>query len=196
MSLDRTGRGMPAWVCDSCGRPAAICRGSIWVRVRMSVEVAQPSGSVVARLHGAFNVVAGLWPLLHRRSFEAVFGPKQDYWLASTVALLLAGNGTVQLMAASTPHGLASARRIGAETALALASVDLVNVARGRISRTYLFDAAVELGWLWVWARQRSIARPSWSESLCLGWSPQVLRVAVVQSMFPMMCSTCRTIAI
>jgi hypothetical protein len=124
----------------------------------MSDEVAQPSGSVVARLHGAFNVAAGLWPLLHRRSFEAVFGPKQDYWLASTVALLLAGNGTAQLMAASTPHGLASARRIGAETALALASVDLVNVARGRISRTYLFDAAVELGWLWVWARQRSIA--------------------------------------
>jgi hypothetical protein len=116
---------------------------------------------VVARLHGAFNVAAGLWPLLHRRSFEAVFGPKQDYWLASTVALLLAGNGTVQLMAASTPHGLASARRVGAATAVALASVDLVNVGRGRISRTYLLDAAVELGWLWVWARQRSIVPTS-----------------------------------
>jgi hypothetical protein len=111
---------------------------------------------MASRAQGAFYVASGLWPLLHRRSFEAVFGPKQDYWLAATVALLLVGTGTVQAMAPSTPDGLASARRIGAATAAALASVDLVNVGRGRISRMYLIDAAAELGWLWVWARTRT----------------------------------------
>lgn len=113
------------------------------------------SDSLAARAQGAFYVASGLWPLLHRRSFEAVFGSKQDYWLAATVALLLVGTGTVQIMAPPTTDGLASARRIGSATAVALASVDLVNVGRGRISRMYLLDAAAELGWLWVWARTR-----------------------------------------
>jgi hypothetical protein len=120
---------------------------------RMKVESSQ-STSLVARAQGVFNIASGLWPLLHRQSFEAVLGPKQDYWLATTVGLLLAGNGTVQLMAPSTPHGLASARAVGAATSLALASVDLVNVARGRISRMYLLDAAAQLGWVCLWARE------------------------------------------
>jgi hypothetical protein len=114
-----------------------------------------PHGVVVARAHGAFYVASGLWPLLHRRSFEAVFGRKRDYWLATTVALLLIGNGTVQLSAPSTTAGIASARRIGVSTATTLASIDLVNVGRGRISRTYLIDGAAELLWLWAWARTR-----------------------------------------
>jgi hypothetical protein len=118
---------------------------------------------VLARAQGAFCLASGLWPLLHRRSFEAVFGPKRDYWLAATVALLLVGNGTVQLTARPTATGVASARNLGTATALALASSDLVNVGRGRISRTYLIDAAAELGWIWAWARttRRSLGRPS-----------------------------------
>jgi hypothetical protein len=118
---------------------------------------------VLARAQGAFCVASGLWPLLHRRSFEAVFGPKRDYWLAATVALLLIGNGTAQLTAPSTAAGVASARNLGTATALGLASSDLVNVGRGRISRTYLIDAAAELAWVWVWARttRSSLGRPS-----------------------------------
>jgi hypothetical protein len=107
----------------------------------------------MARAHGSFNVVSGLWPLLHRRSFEAVLGPKQDYWLVATVALLLLGNGAAQLAAQNSPDALASARRLGLATAAGLLSVDLVNVARGRISKMYLLDAAAELGWLAAWMR-------------------------------------------
>jgi hypothetical protein len=134
------------------------------VRVPGAVRVQEgPRGLVLARAQGGFCVASGLWPLLHRRSFEAVFGPKRDYWLAATVALLLVGNGTVQLTAPSTAAGVASARKLGTATALALASADLVNVARGRISRAYLIDAAAELAWLWAWARTtpRSPGRPN-----------------------------------
>ena len=95
---------------------------------------------------------------MHRRSFEAVLGPKRDYWLAATVALLLVGNGAVQISAPSTPDGVVYARQIGAATAIALASVDLINVGRGRISRTYLVDALAEVGWLWAWARTTRIS--------------------------------------
>src|SRR4051812_12622163 len=85
---------------------------------------AKAAGSVLARSQGVFNVAAGLWPLIHRRSFEALFGPKRDYRLAATVALLMAGNGTVQLSAPSTAEGTAFARRVGVATAATLASVD------------------------------------------------------------------------
>ncbi|WP_223274031.1 hypothetical protein, partial [Nocardia cerradoensis] len=57
----------------------------------------QVRGLALARAHGAFNLVGGLWPLVSVRSFEAVFGPKQDRWLQYTVGGLLAGTGVVQL---------------------------------------------------------------------------------------------------
>jgi hypothetical protein len=115
------------------------------------------SEAAMARAHGSFNVVSGLWPLLHRRSFEAVLGPKQDYWLVATVALLLLGNGAAQLAAQNSPDALASARRLGLATAAGLLSVDLVNVARGRISKMYLLDAAAEMGWLASWMQTRPL---------------------------------------
>jgi hypothetical protein len=119
--------------------------------------MAQASGGKaavrLARLHGGFNVISGAWPLLHRRSFEAVLGPKRDYWLVSTVALLLLGNGTVQLTAPDTVDGLAMARRLGMVTAASLGLIDMVNVPRERVSRMYLVDAAVEAAWLLVWTR-------------------------------------------
>jgi hypothetical protein len=61
-------------------------------------------GVGLARDHGAFNVVGRLWPLLHRRRFEAVFGPKKDHWLQYTVAGLLAGNGAAQILATFPPQ--------------------------------------------------------------------------------------------
>ncbi|WP_181697104.1 hypothetical protein [Nocardia sp. GTS18] len=103
--------------------------------------------AALARAHGAFNVVGGVWPLLNRRSFEAIFGQKYDRWLQFTVAGLLAGNGLVQLTAARTPAGLASARRLGLTTAGWLLTIDLIYVPKGTIR----IDAAMEIGWLAAW---------------------------------------------
>jgi hypothetical protein len=65
------------------------------------------SATKLARAHGAFNVVSGLWPLLHLPSFELVSGPKVDRWLVRTVAGLLLGNGTLQLAAPGSAERVA-----------------------------------------------------------------------------------------
>ncbi|MCZ0206009.1 hypothetical protein AB0F45_11880 [Streptomyces achromogenes] len=114
-------------------------------------DLAPGRGMAVA--HGAFNVVGGLWPLVHLRSFEWVFGPKTDVWLQMTTGGLLASCGLAQLAAAAGPGGPAHARRIGLGTALTLLAVDLVYVPRGRIRPTYLLDAAMQTGWITGWLR-------------------------------------------
>lgn len=108
---------------------------------------------VLARAQGACNLAGGLWPLLHVRSFEWVFGRKDDRWLELTVAGLLVVNGAAQLLAADTADAVAVARRLGVGTALTLLIVDLVNVPRRRVPPTYLLDAAVEAGWIVAWLR-------------------------------------------
>jgi hypothetical protein len=120
---------------------------------------ARIAGRGLATAHGVFNVVGGLWPLLDLRSFERVLGPKTDRWLVQTVAGLMIGNGVTQLAAARTPSALPSARRVGLGTAATLAAIDLVHVPRGRIARTYLVDAAMEILWLLAWASPRRTAR-------------------------------------
>lgn len=105
------------------------------------------------RRHGTFNLRSGLWPLVHLRSFESVFGPKTDRWLVRTVAGLLITNGIAQLSAPDTPAGDAQARRLGIGTAATLAAIDLAYAPAGRINRIYLLDALIELAWIHRWQR-------------------------------------------
>jgi hypothetical protein len=109
----------------------------------------------LARLHGTVNAAGGLWPLLHMRSFEAVFGPKTDRWLVRTVSGLLLAIGLVQLGTRRDPHSIEQSRRIGLGTSSALAAVDITYAPGGRISRMYLADAAVQLGFICAWIRRR-----------------------------------------
>ncbi|KDN77343.1 hypothetical protein ABZ568_18190 [Streptomyces olindensis] len=119
------------------------------------------SADAIALAHGAFNVVGGLWPLLHLRSFEWVFGPKTDVWLQMTTGGLLTSAGLAQLTAATDPRGPAHARRIGLGTAVTLLAVDLVYVPKGRIRPTYLLDAAMQTGWITAWLRASAVSRRS-----------------------------------
>jgi|SRR5215212_8702816 len=107
---------------------------------------------LVSRLHGAFNVVGGIWPLLHMRSFEAVLGPKVDRWLVYTVAGLMVSIGMAQLSTSPDPASVRQARRIGIGCAATLAGIDVVYVPLRRISPVYLIDALTEAGWLIAWA--------------------------------------------
>jgi hypothetical protein len=62
-------------------------------------------------------------------------------------------NGLIQLTTSSTAGGVRQARRLGVGTAAVLATIDLVYVAARRISKMYLVDAAVEVGWILAWCR-------------------------------------------
>jgi hypothetical protein len=108
-------------------------------------------GVGLARAHGVANLAGGLWPLLHLRSFEMVFGPKTDRWLVKTVAGLLIVNGITQLATSSSADSMRQARRLGVGTAAVLAVVDMIYVSAGQISKMYLVDAAVEVAWIMAW---------------------------------------------
>ncbi len=107
----------------------------------------------LARAQGVFNLAGGAWPLLHRRSFEGLFGTKDDEWLQQTVGALLVAAGCSQLLAAREPGGHAHARRTGLGTAVSLLAIDLMYVPTGRIRWTYLLDAAAETAWILAWLR-------------------------------------------
>lgn len=111
-----------------------------------------------ARAQAAYYLATGVWPLLSRRSFEAVTGPKADFWLAQTVGVLAAVIGGTIGLAVRRRRVTPEVSFLGVASALGFAAVDVVSVAKGRISRVYLLDAAVEGAFVAGWAR---LCRPA-----------------------------------
>jgi hypothetical protein len=114
-----------------------------------------PARHPIATANGWFNVVTGLWPVLHIRSFEAVTGPKADRWLVKSVGLLLAAIGLTQIQA----HSERDAATLGVGTACSTLAIDVFYVLRKRISRVYLIDAAMEAAWIGAWVRSGAFSR-------------------------------------
>jgi hypothetical protein len=108
-----------------------------------------PAPEILARAHGVFNIISGLWPLVHMPSFEKVFGPKADKWLVQTVAGLLLVIGWTQF--SDSDAGGRRARRLGVGTSATLLTIDVVYVSSGTLRWTYLLDAVAEAGWLVAW---------------------------------------------
>jgi hypothetical protein len=119
----------------------------------------------LARIHGMANIVGGVWPLVHMKSFERVLGTKVDRWLVQTVAGLLVTIGCVQ--ARSTERSVQQSRNLGIGTAATLLAIDLRYAIPRRISRVYLLDAALEAGALamWLTVGRRSNGDPGASAS-------------------------------
>jgi hypothetical protein len=112
----------------------------------------------VASVQAAFYVGTGVWPLVHRRSFERVTGRKTDFWLAQTVGLTVTTIGIGLAHAVARRRGVPpELRTVAATSAAGLALVDFSFVARGRISKIYLADAAAEVALIaaWLLARDR-----------------------------------------
>jgi hypothetical protein len=111
------------------------------------------TGRRIAALQAAFYISTGVWPLLHQHSFERVTGPKVDFWLAQTVGATVAAIGAGLAHAASQPRQVSPELRTVAMTSAAgLTLIDLIFVARRRISPIYLLDAAAEAALLAAWA--------------------------------------------
>jgi hypothetical protein len=113
-----------------------------------------PTRRVVAGSQAAYYLTTGILPLASRRAFESITGPKRDFWLVQTVGALVGVTGASLALAARDSRAVeeASIKTLAIGSALSLAAVDVVFVARGRISPIYLLDAAAELvlvaGWL------------------------------------------------
>ncbi len=98
----------------------------------------------LTRTYGIFLAAAGLWPVAHMRSFEAVTGPKADRWLVKTVGLLLASIGGTLLAGSRGARPPRELLGLGLTTALSLGAIDLYYGLRGRISRIYLLDGLLQ----------------------------------------------------
>jgi hypothetical protein len=109
----------------------------------------------VALVQGGFYAVTGVWALVDLDSFMAVTGPKTDLWLVKTVGALVTVIGGVLLTAGWRRRVTRDVLLLGIGSALSLATIDLVYVSAGRISRIYLLDAAAEAGLAIAWALAR-----------------------------------------
>ncbi len=99
--------------------------------------------------HSVYLVASGVWPIVHRRSFEAVTGPKTDFWLVRTVGGLAAACGAV--LGASVVRGRPSGeiQLLAAAQALVFVTADMF-AARTQ-SRVYLADVVLQAACVPAW---------------------------------------------
>jgi hypothetical protein len=98
----------------------------------------------VSRAQGAYYLTTGIWPVLNRRSFEAVSGKKHDFWLVRTVGLITAAAGLSITIASRRNESTAEMAALKLGTALGFAAIDLTYGLRRRISAVYLLDGAIQ----------------------------------------------------
>jgi len=108
--------------------------------------------ALLAMAQGAYYAATGIWALVDIDSFQVVTGPKVDQWLVKTVGVLVTVMGGVLGLAGWRRRVTPEVRLLGIGGALGLAGIDLYYVARGRIARIYLADAAAELALAAAWA--------------------------------------------
>jgi hypothetical protein len=119
-----------------------------------------PLAALLALAQGIFYIVTGVWPLVSIRSFEAVTGPKADRWLVKTAGVLIMAIGAALTMAGWRRSVTREIRLLAVGSALGLTGIDVVYVARGRIAKVYLLDAAAELALAAGWALAGRVRRP------------------------------------
>lgn len=100
---------------------------------------------------GLYYLITGIWPLVSRRTFESVTGPKTDFWLVKTLGTLISVIGAVLVIAGVRRHTTIESSALAVGSAAGLAACDIVFVARRRISPVYLLDALSEIVLLGLW---------------------------------------------
>jgi hypothetical protein len=105
----------------------------------------------VATAQGAYYGVTGIWPLLSRRTFEAVTGRKEDWWLVETLGLVLLPVGGALAAAGARDRVTPEIALLGAGAAGLLGASDVLVAARRRGRPTYLLDALASGAILAAW---------------------------------------------
>jgi hypothetical protein len=111
----------------------------------------RPSPRSAARTQAAYYLCTAAFPFISRRRFEAVTGPKLEWWLVLTVASQVGVIGAALGLAAGRNPRAPEIRLLGAGAAAGLGAIDVVYVARRRISPAYLVDGAIQTGILAMW---------------------------------------------
>ncbi len=96
------------------------------------------------RLQAAYYVATGAFPFVSRRAFEAVTGPKTDWWLVQMVGLLAVTVGTAIALETREPQAGNATCTLAVLSAFSFAGIDVAYATSGRISKIYLADAAIE----------------------------------------------------
>jgi hypothetical protein len=110
-----------------------------------SLHAVLPSERTTLTIQGGYYVATGVAPFVSRRAFEAVTGPKTEWWLVQTVGAIVTAVGAALLSGARSGRVTPELRLLAAGCATSLAAIDIVYVARRRIAPTYLLDAAAQL---------------------------------------------------
>lgn len=111
---------------------------------------AQPRRKL-ALAHSGFYLLTGVWPMLSPKTFQAVTGPKVDFWLVNTAGALIAAIGAALGLAALHRRVTPEIKLLAIGSALGLTAIDVIYVARRRISPVYLLDAAAETALIAAW---------------------------------------------
>jgi hypothetical protein len=105
-----------------------------------------------AAAQAAYYLATGPASFVSRRAFEAVTGPKTEWWLVNTVGAIVTVIGGTLASASARDRLTPELVGLGVGSAAALAAIDVTYVARGRISPVYLADAAVQGACIAAWA--------------------------------------------
>jgi hypothetical protein len=103
-----------------------------------------------------YYVVTGVFPFVSRRGFEALTGPKREWWLVQTVGAVVAVIGCAVASAVRHDRVTPETVALAAASAASLAAIDVVYVVRRRIAPTYLIDAAVQVAFIRALRQWRS----------------------------------------
>jgi hypothetical protein len=102
----------------------------------------------ILTVQGVYFVATGVLPFISRRVFEALTGPKREWWLVQTVGAIVTVIGGALLSAARRRSVSPELVGVAMGSAGALGTIDVVYVAKRRIAPTYLVDAAIEFGFV------------------------------------------------
>lgn len=102
----------------------------------------------LSRAQGGYYLATGIWPVLHRSSFEAISGKKQDYWLVRTVGLITAAVGLSIILGSRRDEATSEMTVLEVGTATGFALIDLTYGLTRRISAVYLVDGVVQVAFI------------------------------------------------
>jgi hypothetical protein len=107
--------------------------------------------SLVSLLQGIYYFITGMWPILSRRTFELITGPKVDFWLVRTIGGIITVISVVLMMAGVRRTVSTETTVLAVGSAASLAASDIIYSLRGRISKIYLVESVAEFILIAMW---------------------------------------------